>query len=614
MIVNSMAWPDGAPQLINRSRLRHKLSQLREQYSPMEPAHDSSESNHRLFDYAQQELFALDPWGATQSFAVVDRPDPAIARAMVGPLLLGGTGASRSYTLKCLAVTADGEFATCVQVVESQLRDERAMWALVASKLVEARQCLLDGQSQGLPSPQDCLRAWLHPAFWLPAQTSGDPIHRSVRSLARLLRIREVAATNVMTDEIRLTAERDAHEIVTEQISQAVYCVLCCLRTELFDVLCMRQGLSLSVMQRLLAQAQEHGSCAESYTLQALRTESLSLLHLAASANPLQESQQIRETIFNGESLPNTLAAMGVSKAAHRRSLKPESRSAVHVPDAMHDWSELPLAGAHWLATQRIVRERMPASDEEWTALRRLISSLASLDIQDPATSATLCRWCTRSGYTRSGHKLDRLVSQARAIQNAAATLVHSDLTLDRALAFAMSGGAAHTITESEEIALLPRSAGQLAILAAIISGQSIEQITKEIFDAHPGLPAGLQLPPETNIFSLNSISSIVRQGKACRNCLQDAARAIQYVADGLALYSVSVKGRIEGTIALRGYRSHWCQRVLVREVTGVDNADPSPELTGLAEVLANGWSDDEQIAAWFSYERACEGWKQSMD
>ena len=37
----------------------------------------------------QGELFPLEPWGAPTEFALVDCPQPCIARALVGPLHLG---------------------------------------------------------------------------------------------------------------------------------------------------------------------------------------------------------------------------------------------------------------------------------------------------------------------------------------------------------------------------------------------------------------------------------------------------------------------------------------------------------------------------------------------
>ncbi len=162
--------------------------------------------------------------------------------------------------------------------------------------------------------------------------------------------------------------------------------------------------------------------------------------------------------------------------------------------------------------------------------------------------------------------------------------------------------------------AFLPRDAGQLAMLVSRLSGQSVEKLTSSLFEAHPGMPPGLQLPVGVTIEALSDVQAIVSHGTACGICLQDVERAIQYSADGLALYAVTVKGRIEGTIALSGYGCSRYQNVLVYEVAGVDNAEPSAELSHSAQALADAWTTDEQMAAWLAYDRACERWKQSLD
>lgn len=134
------------------------------------------------------------------------------------------------------------------------------------------------------------------------------------------------------------------------------------------------------------------------------------------------------------------------------------------------------------------------------------------------------------------------------------------------------------------------------------------------LFAVDPSVLSAIQHPPDTTIDALSSVRAIVKHGTECGNCHQDVGWAIQYAADVLALYAVRVKGRAEGSIALTGYEFSRWQRVLVRQVTGVSNSDPSPELLSVTEALAESWSADEYMAVWQAYERACERWKQSVD
>ena len=588
----------------------------------MNPGQNWLEIDDLSYAHAQQELYPLDSWGAAQMFSVIDWPHAAVARAMVGPLRLGDFDKQSYDSLRCLAVTADGEFAACVRLTGQELGDTEAMWTHVAHELDMHRGRLLCGQLQLATTPKDCMRAWSNPEFWIPLPVREDPVHRSLRSFARLMEIQEMANTAVLTDEQRLRVEQEAQAAVVSQVGSAVISVLRRMRRDLFEVISSRRRVSISLVHRLLALARQHSPSAITFAMQAITTESLPLLHLAASGYPQQESRQVREALFSGHSLPSTLAGMGVSKAAHRRSLRKPSNSAERTSGAHNELSELPLSGSDWLTVMRTVETRLPGSASDWSEFRRLVTGIFSLDVRDPAIAHKLLRWCLAPGYRRSVYRLKCLVALARTVQMAATRLAHMEPTLDQAISLAMtqvddsqsSGCRREGGDASADLAFWPPDAGQLSMLVSRISGQSIEQLTKSLFDAYPGLPSGLQLPADTTVEALSSVPAIVSHGTACRNCLQDAERAIQYVADGLALYAVAVNGRIEGTIALRGHGFNWSQKVRVREVTGVDNTDPSPDLSRLAAALADGWTTDDEMAAWLAYDRACERWKQSLD
>lgn len=568
--------------------------------------------------YAQQELFPLDCWGAERSFAVIDWPHPAIARAMVGPLQLGDIGERRNHALKCLVVAADGEFAVSTSLFREQLGDASAMWAHAARELDLARGRPLGNECQRSVAPSDSLSTWSNPAFWFAAPVSGDPVHRSVLSLARLIEIRERPLGAKVTDEQRIRAEHDAQTAVTAQVAPAVLSVLESLSADLFAVISDRQHISISVIHRLMTLARQHGTSAVTYTWQALRTEALPLLHLAASGSPQKESQQVLEALFCGRSLPDSLAEIGVSKAAHRRSLRKPNHGTQVVPAANEAFSELMMSGVDWLTSMRSARKRPPNSVSDWSELCHLMTDISSLDLHDSATGHDLMRCCISAGYRQSRHRLQHILALARAIQKAATRLAHTELTFDQTLRHAMS-----TVDElhgfrdggdiNSELADLLRDTGHLAVLVSKISGESLVQLTGSLFETLPGIPSDLQLPADTTIEVLRSVDAIVHHGTACGNCLRFAELAIGCVAEGLALYGVSVKGQLEGTIALRGSGSFRCQKVLVHEATGLHNEELSPALSRLAESLADGWTSKEKLAEWHSYELACKRWKQSL-
>lgn len=577
---------------------------------------------NRCADYEQQELFPFDPWGAAHSFEVVDWPHPAISRAMIGPLAIGDPENFLNGPLKCLAVTADCEFAAEIEIEKRQFDRLRVMWDRVACELDNARRRPFSDGDLSLRMPKDCLMTWSKPEFWISPSSGGDPVPRSVRAFVRLLEVSAHEYSTVITDEQRLRVEQDARAVVVGQIVTAVNSVLRCLRRDLFEVVSRRRRISISVLHRLLALARAHSLPAVTYTLQAIKTESLPLLHLAASGYPQEESFQVRDALFNGHSLPSTLAEMGVGKAAHRKSLRATGNGSEIISGEGDELSELPLSGADWLTAMRTVATRPLHSVSDWLGFGRLVTSLSSLSFRDTATTPKLLQWCIAGGHGQSRYRLDRLVGLAKAIQTAAIRLANVEPTLDQTVSLVMtqsdhahSDFGCHAAVDANAVAAhWHGSAGELAVLVARISGQSVEDLTKSLFDAHPGMPSDLRLAANITVQALNSLTAVVQHGAACGNCLRDVERAVQYAVDGLALYAVSINGQIAGTVALRWYGFNRQLKVGVREVTGKDNAKPSQELNRLSEVLADSWTTDEQMTAWKSYERACADWKRSMD
>lgn len=83
----------------------------------------------------QLQLFPFDPWGADQVVALLEQLFPGIARAMIGPLILGDEPDQVDTPLRCLAVTQDGYFAAAIWITQAQLNAPDALWNQVLQKL-----------------------------------------------------------------------------------------------------------------------------------------------------------------------------------------------------------------------------------------------------------------------------------------------------------------------------------------------------------------------------------------------------------------------------------------------------------------------------------------------
>lgn len=588
----------------------------------MTRVHIRSELKGGNLAHQQQELFPLDPWGVSQAFSVIDWPHEGIARAMIGPLRLADSDEPSNDSLRCLLVAADGQFAANIRVLADQLSNPCQMWSDAARGLELARRSPL----QTSESPGDCVGAWTDPGTWIPRQRTGDPIHRSVRALARLMEIREMEASRGLTDEQRAAIEREALAEVTGQVAPAVSVVLASLERDILEVLLQRRGISIAVISRLLELAKGHSQSAVRYTWQAIRTEPLPLLHLAASGHPPQESKQVRQALFTGNSLPDTMTQMGVCKMAHKRSIRRPLDETSKSPAEPVQLSELAISGADWLNVMRGIKGRLLNAASDCAELGNVVLDLISLGLRDAETIRTVLSWSIAVGYPRSRQRFHLLTEAAQAIQKAARALAHIELPLEDAIALAMkkanisdSGRANHHLLREDGFigsaeAIWTGDVGLLADLVSEISRESVAHLTGALFAAHPGLPPGLCLDEEASIEALTSLDAIVEHGAACGNCLEDERRAIQYAADGMALYAIRHRASAIGTAALRVLGGEDRAKVVVRELTGINNLDPTPGLRRSANMLASAWSSPGQVASWLAYDRACEHWRRSMD
>lgn len=254
---------------------------------------------------SQLTMFPFDPWGAQQMFTVVDRPHLEIARAMIGPFILGHAVNRGSDRLQCLAVSEDGAFASSMRIPVEMLSAPNLLWNRVVFNLNSARQRPISLAKHNAPvTPRDCLKVWSTSAFWISKVPRGASVHLSVRALSRLMAIREFGGEAGLTDQDRLRLHRQAQAVVADQIASGVLHVVKALRSELFEIINDRPRLSVSMAYQLLIMAQRHSDTATRHALQILRTESSGILNLITSGLPEIESFQIRDAIFNGQCLP----------------------------------------------------------------------------------------------------------------------------------------------------------------------------------------------------------------------------------------------------------------------------------------------------------------------
>lgn len=563
----------------------------------------------------QLPLFPLDPWGGDQVVALLEQPFPGISRAMIGPLVLGDESDQMDTPLRCIAVTQGGYFAAAIWITHALLSAPDALWNQVLRRLDMAQRQRISSANVGWSAtPEDCQKRWSDPSFWIPEPVHGDPIHSSVRAMSKLLALHkhEPELGSCHTDHIRI--ETQAQTIVGEQISAAVLHVLNSLEPELSAVLIQRPRLSVLLAHQLIGMAKLHSPSAVTYVLQAMRTESLGVLHLINSGQPENDANQVREAIFNGRSLPDAFVDMGIAKAAHRHTVFRPTQCNERLVEPVMSLSDFPISGRDWLVAMRLTKHLPLQGKEDWAEFSRLIQQLMELNFQQEETGALLLQWCIRHGYRKCRYQLNRIVTQARAFVSATLRMAGVDVTIDDAVSMALSlvqaptDGA--TFGEGFHGLLDPDNLFQLVTGVSLISGLSINQLMQVIFDAHPGVPTGFFIPEFFTLQALDSLSIASAHGVECENCLESPSRTVNYVAEGVALFGVRTALGVAGTIALRYDASEEHPTVQVQEVRGVKNAVARFDLCQLAQSLADACST-VQVGAWTAYEDRCIQWRR---
>ena len=154
-------------------------------------------------------------------------------------------------------------------------------------------------------------------------------------------------------------------------------------------------------------------------------------------------------------------------------------------------------------------------------------------------------------------------------------------------------------------------SRAQQVMMVAHLSGNSVDKLMHEIFDAQPVPPSNYVAPAFTVVKALNSTDLALTHGEACKNCLQLLTPIIEYVGSGVGLYGVYSASGASGTIALRFDATDRQPSVQVQEVVGVGNATAHFDLCRLAQTLAESWVTETQIGEWVNYEAQCAAWRK---
>lgn len=559
----------------------------------------------------QLQLFPFDQWGAENAVVVVECPHPGIARAMIGPLVLGHTSQRVKCQLRCIAVAADGALAASTWVQQAQLNDPMNLWSIVVGQLDMARKRPTPiANPIWRATPDDCLKAWSDPQHWLSAPNQGDPIHRAAYAMSKLLARQALESQSILTRWDWARIEIQAQALVSEQISGGMQHLLAALDPALCLVLTNRPRLSISMAQQLIALAKQHGTTAVTYALQALRTESLGLIHLITSGYPEREAREAREAIFNGISLPDALSEFGVAKAIHRQTVHKPARD----NDQVLSWSDIPIAGQNWLTAMRLTTFLPPPSKANWAEFSRLVELILELNIQRTVTAENLLKWCIQADYANSCDRLTNLLDQAQAFRSACKGWANVNLpfedALDLALAVDQPEAGAAIFGADFSGYVCAGDLYQLALWVAHISGQSIHSILHPLFNLNPGVPSEFKAPEHFTVLALNELDTAMCHGVDCENCIQEPASLVQYLAEGVSLYGVRSTNGVVGTIALRCDCSEQVPMVQVQEVSGVHNEAAEFELCHLAQSLADACNSPWQIEKWIAYEDTCAHWR----
>ena len=548
---------------------------------------------------------SVDPLG---TMILIEYPCPEVSRALVGPL---PTENQAAETVWCLA--AHGEtFAARVEVNVAQLQsDSNTFWKTVIPELERTKnQPLITLNASARLSPPDCVKVLSSMESWCPRPNQWT-LHPVVRVVAQAISIERFGTLENLSFEDKLSADLQAQANIESSFKSGVLWVLNAIKPELLNALIQRPRMSILMAHKIYSSAAEHSQQAATYALQAIVTESQGVLDLLARGQPEREAHLVRDALFTGKSLPSTFTELGITKSAHRSSLRkpPVFLSLDRVPDPQRSLNDLPLNGREFLTTMRLQTHMPLQGRQDWVDFTRLIEKLVQLELQDPeATTEKLFLWCLDGRkYAGSADRLERMIKRASTLVCVTRNLAQHVITIDTAISVIIEAlsenDSGFGLTDSE------RGLGHLLRLISKISGKSVDALTRQISATHPGIPRRFTPHGNIQLVVLDAINVVLDHGEVSKNCLSVLAGIMQYLTKGLALYAARAGYEIVGTIAL-GFNGLDAKRqVRVHEVRGSSNATASTQLTGVAEDLARSFLTKEDRHRWVIYEKKCKEW-----
>ena len=559
----------------------------------------------------QQLLFPLDPWGCERVFVVVDHPHPAIARAIVGPLILGRDRYSGPQLLRCIALHSSRHFLFSAQISANFRVDTEKFWTIVASHFRPADLCRVGVASEPWAvTPKDSVKHWSGSAFWMTEAVSSEHLHNTVYVLSKLLARHDVDGHLVGETDHPLRYEHLALIHVNDQLVAAMEQLFQAMVPELRAAYTRRPRLSTGLVNRLMALAQADGVQATKYMLQAIQTESFGLLHLMAFDDGCPDAHDILQVVLSGGSLPTKFLELGVSKGVHRRTLFRPDHPDRQKPSPPLDISSLNMPGVQWLAAMRLTQRQPIYSLEDWQALGHMLEQLPPLDLSDLSLYSALMTHCVKVGYKTCGAVLKRLISNAQALMKGAQNMAFISVAFGDAIGIAMEWETHRPVPPvcRSRIDREPdwTEPAELILAVCQVFGLDVQGVMQSTLSTHPGVPTGFSDSTGLLLLPLDSLELTFLHGNRVNNCLENFYSTACYIADGIALYGVEDDGVAVGTIALKRDADQRNPKVEVLKISGQNNDRVGYKLGHLAQSLADKWNTDFDSGVWMRFSTEC--------
>ena len=561
---------------------------------------------------SQQALFPLDPWGAGEVFVVIDHPHPTIVRAMVGPLVLGRDRSPGEWRPQCIALKSNRRCLVRTSVDETWLFEPERLWDHVTHAIRADTYWDMGDDSDSVATGEDSILHWSSNAFWMKQGGVGKGFHEAVYRLSKLLA--QAALEGSLCGETLhpLHHEHLATAQVEAQCMAAIQHLVHAMVPELQAAYARRPYLSTGMVNRLLSLTQDYGGEAARNMLQAIQTESVGLLHLMTLRAEFSAAAEILEAVCRGDSLPAKLKQLGISKSAHRLTLvKPEhlSRQTQLPPGDINSFS---VTGPQWLEAMRLPHIQRVASLGDSRALRNTLAALQLLqDVQlqalnNQTLSSAVVEFCVKKGDMACCAVFKRLCKNARALMTGAQRIAQTRLTFEGAIGMAMKWEVTTLGDGYVNCHCDWTNPHDFLLVVCQEFGIEVVDVMRPIMKAHPGVPDGFKVAAGLALLPLDSLELTLFHGQQVGNCLGSFATMAFYIARGQALYSVRNNGVAIGTIALSCGTSASTPRVVVSEVSGLDDGPFNDRLVTFAQLLADKWNEDCERLQWIRYVTQC--------